>query len=393
MESTKPLTVGIVGAGGIARNHHVPSYLRCENVDVVAACDISKAALDQMRSQHGIPNLYTDYRDLLARDDLDLISVCTSNNMHYPIVMDAIDRGLDIFCEKPLALDLDQAKEMCQAAQEHGTKTGVNFSHRRTPASQLAKELLASGALGKIHYVSAVYAAGNPNYADRPATWRNDKELAGFGGMGDMGSHILDMMMWWLDSPVTSVACQMQTIVPTRADARTGERVPITTEDQGLVLMSYANGALGYLCGGYCFTGRSYDQRIEVYGSTGGLMYNQKTPNTLDVYLDEGLEQYEVLRQAGSPENPYATIHVPERLQGREADGKRRTILMDFVDAYRAEGAFQFSPGFCEGLQVQEALEACKRGDASRCWIDLPLQEQTQARVAHLTDTDSKEEA
>ena len=150
----------------------------------------------------------------------------------------------------------------------------------------------------------------------------------------------------------------------------------VTTEDQGSLLIAYSNGAMGYLCGSYVFTGRGYDQRVEVYGSDGGLMYNQQHPYELEVHLaPELLEGYQVLRRGGTRDTPYSTILVPERLQGL-LDGEpdaRRSVIMDYVDAYRTRGAFTFSPGFYEGMRVQEVLEACRRAEEGRCWVDLPL--------------------
>jgi predicted dehydrogenase len=376
----KPLRVGIVGTGGIAVNHHVPNFLRCPNVEVVAACDISEAALEQMRARHGVTDCYRDYCELLARDDLGIISVCTSNDMHYPVVMAAAERGLDIFCEKPLAMDLCQAREMWAAAEAKGLKTGVNFSHRRTPAAQLAREIIARGALGTITTVQAVYAAGGVGYAQHPGTWRNDRQRAGWGGLGDMGAHMLDMLGWWLDDDVAEVAAYTRTFVPQRLSRETGLPMTVTTEDQGMVLMAFASGAMGYLCGGYIFTGRGYDQRIEVYGSEGGLMYNQQRPLELDVYLPpEILADYQVLRQGKTPDTPYTTILVPERLQGLipGQNGVRRSVIMDYVDAYRAshgrDGAFCFEPGFAEGVRVQAILDACALAERDARWVQLPL--------------------
>ncbi|MBN1399662.1 MAG: Gfo/Idh/MocA family oxidoreductase [Anaerolineae bacterium] len=374
--SAKTLRVGIIGAGGIARNYHVPNYLRCENVQVVAACDVSDVALQQMQAQHGIAQVFHDYRELLALESLDLVSVCTSNDMHYPVVMAAIERGLDIYCEKPLALTYAQAAEMHEAAQVKGLKTGVNFSHRRTPAARLAKEIIDRGALGQIHYVSAIYAAGGTQYGERPGTWRNDGKKAGFGGLGDMGSHIIDMMMWWLDAPIEAVAAQMAIHYPDRIDRDTGLPMRVSTEDQGLLLVRYGNGALGYVYGGYVFTGRGFDQRVEIYGSKGGLIYDQQHSYELQVHLEpEHLEGYHVLRQGGTRDRPYTTILVPEAHQGLipGEPGARRGVLMDFIEAYRAEGPFSFSPGFYEGMRVQEVLEGARLADAERRWVGLPL--------------------
>ncbi|MBC7235076.1 MAG: Gfo/Idh/MocA family oxidoreductase [Chloroflexi bacterium] len=374
------IRVGIVGLGGIARHYHLPSYRRYKEVQVVAGADISEQAQRAAQQEYAISRVYTDYQEMLDREELDLISICTSNDMHYPVAMAAIERGIDIYCEKPLALTFSEAKEMYEAARRAGIKTGVNFSHRRTPASRLAKEILDSGALGDIHYVSALYAAGGTDYRHRPGTWRNVRERAGFGGLGDMGSHVLDMMMWWLGCGVEAVTAAMTTIVPDRLDRDSGQPMRVTTEDQGMLLLRYANSALGYLYGGYVFTGRGYDQRAEVYGSDGGLMYDQQRPYELLVHLPETyLRHYHVLRAGGTRDTPYTRILVPERHLGiiPEEPGSRRTVLMDFIDAYlesrRSGKPFQFSPGFYEGLATQEILEASRRGELARCWISLPL--------------------
>ncbi len=369
----KRIRVGLIGAGGIARGYHIPSYRRCEDVEIVAACDISESALEILRTQFGVERLYTDYAEMLAQEELDLVSICTSNDMHYPAAMAAMEHGVDVYCEKPLALTVSEAQRMVETAEKKGIKTGVNFSHRRTPAAMLAKEILDSGALGEIYYTSAVYAAGGTNYASRPGTWRNMREKAGYGGLGDMGSHILDMMMWFLKADITEVTCRTRTFVPERIARDTGQPMRVTTEDQGMMLVTYSNGVMGYICGSYTFTGRGYDQRIEIFGQNGGLMYDQQHPYELQVYLpQEVLSRYTILREGGTKDRPYTTLLVPERLQGLiPGSPARRTVLMDFIDAYRAEGPFSFSPGFREGLKVQKVLEAGRRAEEARSWVSL----------------------
>jgi predicted dehydrogenase len=376
MTTLKPLRIGIVGAGGIANALHIPQFRRCPGVDVVAVCDVNAAAAQQTQQKYGIQRRCDDYRELLAMDDLDIISICTSNDMHYAVGMAAMDKGFDVFCEKPLAMTVAEARELYETARAKGTRTGVNFSHRRTPASSLAKELIDSGALGKVHYVAAVYAAGSTGYAERPGTWRNDRLKAGYGGLGDMGAHIIDMMLWWVGSDITAVTGQSRTVVPQRVARDSGESMVVTTEDHGTILVTYANGALGYLCGSYVFTGRGYDQRAEVYGSEGGLMYNQQHPCELEVYLPaDVLKGYEVLRQGGTCDTPYTTIHVPERLHGLVPgqQGVTKSVITDYVEAYRAPEPFYFSPGFYEGLKVQEVLEASRLGEEQGRWVTLPL--------------------
>lgn len=368
----RKVRVGIVGAGGIAR-WHIRGYRRCEGFEVVAACDVRPEALEQVREEFGVPRTYADYSDLLAHEELDLVSICTPNDMHYPVAMVAIERGLAVFCEKPLALTYTQAREMTEAAAQAGVRTGVNFSHRITPASRLAREIVRSGALGTIYRVAAVYAAGWPNYADRPFTWRNDAARAGYGGMGDMGSHIMDMMMWWLGTDVSSLTAHMRTFVPERDDPASGRRVQVTTEDQGSLLLQYGNGAMGYLCGSYVFTGRGYDQRAEVYGSEGGLMYDQQRPYELQLWLpEEQMAGFTVARRGGTPDRPYHTVLVPERLHAKDDRGPR-SIVVAFAESLQTGEEDDLVPTFEDGLRVQEVLEASARAAASGTWVDLPL--------------------
>jgi len=367
------IRVGIIGAGGIARGYHVRSYLRCPNARIVAACDVNPSALGELVQLTGPLDTYADYRALLARDDLDLVSICTTNNMHHPIAMAAIERGIDIYCEKPLALTLAQAREMLSVANAAGIKTGINFSHRRTPAARLAKEILDSGALGPVHYASALYAAGSVSYGIRPITWRNVKELAGYGGMGDMGSHIIDMLLWLVDADITAVTAMTRILVPERPERESGQPVRVTTEDQGMMLMALSNNATAYVVGSYAFTGRGYDQRIEIYGAQGGLMYDQQHPFELQVFMPEQhLQRYTRIVTGGTADRPYHTILVPERHQGIvEGQAWMQTTLMDFVQAYESE-PFSFSPGFAEGVRVQEALEAASLAEARQAWVQLP---------------------
>ena len=155
-----------------------------------------------------------------------------------------------------------------------------------------------------------------------------------------------------------------------------GSEMCIRDRDQGMILVSYSNGAMGYFCGSYIFTGRGYDQRAEVYGTQGGLMYNQQRPYELDVCLDaEVLKRYKVLRKGGTPDTPYTTILAPERLMGLipNEPGAQRGVLMDYIDAYRAEGPFTFSPSFYEGMKVQEVLEATRLAEEGGRWVKLPL--------------------
>jgi predicted dehydrogenase len=160
--------------------------------------------------------------------------------------------------------------------------------------------------------------------------------------------------------------------VPQRDDPIGGKRSNVTTEDQGSLLLQYGNGAMGYLCGSYVFTGRGYDQRVEVYGSEGGLMYDQQRPYELQLWLpEEQMAQFIVIRRGGAADRPYHTVLVPERLHGKDGTGPG-SIVEAFAMSLQA-GPSDLVPSFEDGLRVQEVLEASARAAASRAWVDLPL--------------------
>ncbi|MEZ4677576.1 MAG: Gfo/Idh/MocA family oxidoreductase [Caldilineaceae bacterium] len=156
----KKIRVGIVGCGGIAQSQHIPGYLRTENVEIVALCDVNETLLKTVGEQHSIVQLQTDYRELVALSELDAVDICTAPDSHFPIALAALVAGKHVFCEKPLALSYSDARQLYVAAQAADVVTGVGFVHRVTPAARLAHQLVSSGALGEIYSVIANFSAG-----------------------------------------------------------------------------------------------------------------------------------------------------------------------------------------------------------------------------------------
>ena len=186
----KSLRIGFIGCGGIAQQH-IAYFKKMAGVSIVCGADIRPAALEQMKTKHGVENVYEDYNVMLREmgDKVDAISVCTPNGVHSEAAIAAANAGKHVLCEKPMAMNAKQAQEMADAAKKNGVQFVIGFQHRFEPRSKVIRDLVQSGALGDILYVraQALRRRGIPNWGVF-----GRKELQGGGPMIDIGVHILE---------------------------------------------------------------------------------------------------------------------------------------------------------------------------------------------------------
>ena len=383
MAGAEPIRVGIVGLGGIARAQHVPGYLMCDGVEIAALCDLNEAALREVARICGAPRCYADYHEMLAHEGLTAVDVCTWPDMHHPIAMEALARGKHVFCEKPLALTYPLAREMYQASVAAGLKTGVGFTHRQTPAARFAHRIIASGALGAVYHVVAVYASGRSDYQWLPATRRRTRAVTGGGPLFELGPHMVDMVRWWTGEEVTAVCAQTRTYVKQRRLPETGEMVDVDVDDGAVIMTDLSGGGTATFINSSVFTGRNFDQRVEVYGSKGSLLYDQATPFELRVCVGQemldlwsGYGLYDARYGLHRREEPLPVVPVPteilDAIPGADQRRLMRTFVPDFVDAIRGRERPHL-PTFYDGMRAQEVLDAALLSVAERRWVDLPL--------------------
>lgn len=381
MTDHAPIRVGIVGLGGIARGQHIPGYALCENVELAAFCDTDRQVLDTMADRHGVARRTTDYGELVAYDDLDAISVCTWPNTHHRVAMAALAKKLHVYCEKPLALTYPLAREMWAAAKQARLVTACGFTHRLTPAAHLAHNLIADGALGEIYQISAVYSMGAPGWADQPLTLRRTRAVTGGGHLFEMGPHMVDMVRWWTGKEITAVCAQNRTFVKRRPWALTGEMVDVDVEDASTFLADLEGETTAVFSHSAVVTGRNFDQRVEVYGSEGALLYDQARPYELRACLGAtmadlcaGYGLYDPMWGRTRQEEPYPVIPVPRSYLSAvpgEAQGRPlRTFAPAFIDAIRGNPS-PLLPTFYEGMRAQAVLDAVLRSAEERRWVDV----------------------
>lgn len=192
--------IGIIGFGGIARGAHLTSgYRKLPNwCEVVAAADILPERCNEATAQYGIPETYADYNELLKRDDIDAVSVCTGNYAHAPLTIAALKAGKHVLCEKPMAMNADECKAMIAAQKETGKKLQIGFNMRYSPGAQSLKRAIESGQFGEIYHAAA--RAIRRRRVPAQGVFIN-KDLNGGGPLIDIGVHITDMTLWLMGHP------------------------------------------------------------------------------------------------------------------------------------------------------------------------------------------------
>lgn len=196
---TKTYRAAVIGAGMIPIRGHIPAYQRLPNVEMAAICDIKLERAQQVADELGIPAAYADYKEMLAKENLDLVSICTPNAFHAEMSIAALEAGANVICEKPMALTYTDAQAMVEAAKKAGKQLTVAFSNRPNPSFQLMRKYAADGRFGDIYYVKAQYLrrSGIPGYG----SWFTNKDLAGGGATYDIGVHFLDLALWMMGHP------------------------------------------------------------------------------------------------------------------------------------------------------------------------------------------------
>jgi predicted dehydrogenase len=195
----KKLKLGVVGAGGIFKHAHAPAWLAHDEIEIIAISDPVKAAAEAFAHDHDVPYVFTDYRELLAMDDVDVIDICTPNALHSEVAIAALQAGKHVFCEKPDAVNPEEAQKMADAAAQSGNVLMVMRNNRFHPASQFMKKYADAGHMGDIYTGRCgwIRRRGIPGRGG----WFTTKELSGGGPLIDLGVHFIDVAIWLMGNP------------------------------------------------------------------------------------------------------------------------------------------------------------------------------------------------
>lgn len=343
----------------VANHFDVPAFeqkvLVGRNAEAVAAA----------AAKYGWSESATDWREVIAREDIDIVDICAPGWLHAEIAVAALAAGKHVLVEKPLANTMAESEAMvaaAQAARAAGVRSMVGFNYRRVPALALARKLIADGGLGTVRQVRASYLQDWLADGDAPMTWRLRKETAGSGALGDIASHAIDQVQHLLGDAVTGVSGRLHTFTTERPGPEGPE--PVTVDDAAWATLSLAGGAVASVDVSRVALGQKNALRLEVYGTAGSLTFNLENPNELH-YLN-GSEPIEVqgFRRilVTEPEHPYISGWWPQgHVIGWEHSFTHQ--IRDFL-LHIANGTDP-SPSFEEGLGVQQVLAAIEESSAA----------------------------
>ncbi len=255
---------------------------------LIKICGRNESAVAEAAKRYGYASYTTKWQDLLTDDSIDIFDNGAPNFQHAAPCIAAAEAGKHIFCEKPLARTAEEAKTMLDAVNKTDIKHMVAFNYRFVPALRQAYELIASGKLGRIYHFRAVYLQEwvMPHY-NTPFVWRLDKELAGSGVLGDLGTHLIDLAHW-LVGKIDSVSAMTKTFIPERPKPDGSGMGKVTIDDAFVTTLEFENGAIGTLEATRFAGGRKNHQIIEINGEKGSIEFNLERLNELNVYwVDE----------------------------------------------------------------------------------------------------------
>ncbi len=279
--------LGIIGLGGIAGGH-IKELVKNPNAKICAICDIDEAKLKRVGDRLEIPqsHRFTDYKDLIACEDVQAVEICTPNYLHIPMAMDVVSAGKALEVEKPLSVNYDGIDELLQLIEEKGVVNMTCFSYRFLPAVRYAKHLIDSGKLGKIININIAYLKSSGFWAGRRLDWRFVKEYAGSGVIGDLGVHLLDMVRY-LVGEYKSVYASTEIVVKQRQKLDSDEYADVETEDVATLLANLECGAKVNFQVSRCAIGHNNDILFEIYGTEGVLRFDRNEPQALTLCIGE----------------------------------------------------------------------------------------------------------
>lgn len=352
--------IGIIGTG-FARSTQLPAFRACEGARVVAIASGHLENAERVAREFEIEHVAKDWREVVARETIDLVSIVTPPHTHMEMALAALDAGKAVLCEKPMAMNAFEADAMRRRASERGALALIDHELRFLPGRLKMRELLHRGEIGRVRHLKLLFRADSRASMDRKWDWWSDRATGG-GALGAIGSHAIDAFRWLLGAEVSQVSCSLSTHVAEREDERTGELRSVTTDDEANLMLRFEDteltaGTTATISLSVVEQGRP-EHRLEIFGSEGALM------------VEEGGELWHAQTGAGI----WTRV---ETERGPLADGMRdggwsrgftifsRAIIEALQEGRKGvEGAADFEDGF----RTQLVLDAARRSNEVGSW-------------------------
>ena len=358
---TAPIRIGVIGTSWWMDNSHLPMFKADSRVELVAICARNQQRAKEMADKYGIAHIFADYRDMIAQGQLNAVVIGAPDDEHYGMTLHALDAGLHVLCEKPLALNATDAKAMYEKAESKQVRHMAFFTWRWMPNYRYMRELITQGAIGKLYHAQFNFLMGfgrNPQYQ-----WRFDRQRSN-GVVGDSGSHMFDLARY-LVGDIARINAHVATLAEHQ-----GLNNALPASDSAMALLEFANGAQGIvqLSALARVDDIFLEQQVSLHGDAGSLIADLKVAGGPRLRWAKGDEPFESLQipdkyMRGVDESqPFINSFVPMFVQ--QPIGCRL-----FVDAILENKPIE--PSFYEGWKAQQVIDAALASHDSGCWVDV----------------------
>lgn len=382
----KEINVGLVGYKFMGKAHsnalsRLGMFFDCgAQVNKKAICGRDGDWVKKSAEKFGWEGYETEWEKLVVRGDIDVIDITAPSNAHKAIAIAAAENGKHIFCEKPLALTLADAREMLEAVRKNGVKHQIGFNYRFAPAVQLMKNMIDAGKIGTIRHVRASYLQDFIIDPAFPLIWRLRKEVCGSGSLGDLGAHFIDLARF-LAGDFKSVMGMQKTFIKSRPmvenmiglSASANDNAPrgeVDVDDGTVFIAEFENGALGVFEATRFAQGHKNDLSIEINGDKGSLKFVFERMNELQYFSaddEAGLQGFRLI-QASEGIHPYMSAWWP----AGHVIGYEHTFVHEMYEFFKAvAGGKGTSPDFSDGVKCSQVIEAVELASQRRAAVDI----------------------
>ena len=363
--------IGIVGGGYMGKAHAVamaavaPLFDTALRPTLEVICTTTEQGAAAKARQFGFARSTADWRKLVDDPKVEAVVIASPQETHKDIALAALARGKHVFCEKPLGLGLAESRMMVDAAERSGCIHMTGFNYIRTPASQLAREIIAGGEIGTITWFRGEHTEDFSADPQDPASWRTRGKAN--GNMGDLSPHIINAALA-LAGPIRSLCAEIETVHTTRPSPAGPEAV--TNDDQAQIMCRFASGTMGHLFISRIATGRKMGYAYEIFGTKGAIRFDQEDQNALWLYkADAPANRQGFTKILTGPGHPDYKAFC---LGPGHGTGYQDQIIIEARDFLRAiASGVPCWPTFHDGMLANQIVEAAWISQAERRWVDI----------------------
>lgn len=360
--------IGIVGTG-FAKTVQIPAFQKCEGAEVVSVSSAHLENAERAARDFNIEHFTADWRETAGNKAVDLVCITTPPVFHKEMTLFALEHGKHVLCEKPMAMNAAEAREMLEKSQEKNVLTMIDHELRFLSGRRKAKEMIQSGEIGRIRHAKYNFRA--PHRGDPKATWNwwSDIESGG-GALGAIGSHVVDSLLWFSGAEISQIFCQLQTHVKQRREEKSGATRAVTSDDQANIILRFADGDLTEDATGSVSMSMvempDYQNSIEFSGTKGSIKIEYKG----EVFT---------AKKGESEWRQIENVPLGTAIKGVGDTGFSRGFMKFAPEIIRAiqEGRTEIKHAatFADGLKVQKVLDAARESDRKGCSIKIERDE------------------